>query len=405
MKRLLEIALGMVTGIGGFLEAGSIATAAQAGADFGYQLLWAIALGTFSLIVLLEMSGRLALVSQRTLAEAMRERFGIRYFVIPLGVGLLVSLLVLASEVGGVALAIEMVTGVRYTWWAVPVAFVAWVALWKGTFGKLEKGTAFLGLVSVAIALAAQRMHPDWSRVGAGLLPTSPNDQRAHYWFLAVSILGASISPYLYYFYSSGAIEEKWDIEFLNTNRLTAALGNALGGALAAAVLVVAVLAFRTRGVHVDRFEQLGLLLVPALGRTGFACMVAAVAINCFGATVEIALSCAYLLAQAFGWEWKEDAKPREHARFSLVYSAAMLFAALPAALGVDILKLTNFSMALTSASLPVTVLPMLVLMNDSRYLHRHRNGWLTNAALGAVAILSIVLLVVSLPLQLLGGG
>ena len=62
MKRLMEVALGMVTGIGGFLEAGSIATAAQAGADFGYQLLWAVALGTLSLIVLLEMSGRLALI-------------------------------------------------------------------------------------------------------------------------------------------------------------------------------------------------------------------------------------------------------------------------------------------------------------------------------------------------------
>jgi Mn2+/Fe2+ NRAMP family transporter len=170
-------------------------------------------------------------------------------------------------------------------------------------------------------------------------------------------------------------------------------------------VLVVAVLAFRTRGIHVDRFEQLGLLLVPALGRTGFACMVAAVAINCFGATIEIALSCAYLLAQAFGWEWKEDAKPREHARFSLAYSAAIVLATVPIALGVDVVKLTNFSMALTAASLPVTVLPMLVLMNDSAWLSKYRNGWLANAMLGVVAVMSLVLFVVAIPLQFLGGG
>jgi Mn2+/Fe2+ NRAMP family transporter len=405
MKRLMEVALGMVTGIGGFLEVGSIATSAQAGADFAYALLWAVALGTLSLIVLLEMSGRLALVSQRPLADAMRERFGITYFVWPLVIGLVVSLLVLASEIGGVAIAVEMVTGVAFAWWAVPVAVVAWVLLWKGTFGALEKGTALLGLVSVAIVVAAVKLHPQWPAVAAGLAPTSPSERRAHYWFLAVSILGASISPYLYYFYSAGAIEEHWDLTFLSTNRLTAALGNALGGALTGAVLVVAALVFHTRGVQLERVQQLGGLLTPAIGRAGFWCVVAILAINCFGATVEVALACAYLLAQTLGWEWAEDARPREHARFSLTYTLAVAVAAVPVVLGVDVLKLTNFSMALTSASLPVTVLPLLVLMNDTKLLHKHRNRMLGNLALGAIALLSIVLLVVALPLQILGGG
>ena len=45
MKKILEIALGIVTSVGGFLEIGSIATAAQAGSDFSLQLIWAIVLG------------------------------------------------------------------------------------------------------------------------------------------------------------------------------------------------------------------------------------------------------------------------------------------------------------------------------------------------------------------------
>jgi Mn2+/Fe2+ NRAMP family transporter len=60
MSKLLEIALGIVTGIGGFLEAGSLATAAQAGAAFGFQLGWAIVLGTICIAFLVEMGGRLA---------------------------------------------------------------------------------------------------------------------------------------------------------------------------------------------------------------------------------------------------------------------------------------------------------------------------------------------------------
>ena len=162
---------------------------------------------------------------------------------------------------------------------------------------------------------------------------------------------------------------------------------------------------FSPRGIHVDTIEQLGLMLTPALGRAGFVCMVGVIGVNCFGATVEIALACAYLLAQALGWEWAEDAKPREHARFSLTYTAAIAVATVPVALGVDVLKLTNFSMALTAASLPVTVLPLLVLMNDAKFLHKHRNGWLGNLAIGAIAVMSLVLLAVTIPLQIFGGG
>jgi Mn2+/Fe2+ NRAMP family transporter len=84
MSKLLEIALGLVTGIGGFLEAGSLATSAQAGAAFGFQLVWAIVLGAICIAFLVEMAGRLAAVSKHTLPDAMRERFGIRFFTVPL---------------------------------------------------------------------------------------------------------------------------------------------------------------------------------------------------------------------------------------------------------------------------------------------------------------------------------
>jgi len=405
MRKIFEIALGIVTGIGGFLEVGSITTSAQAGASFGYLLVWAVALGTLGLIVLTEMSGRLAAVSGRTLADAMRERFGFRFFVIPLLVVLVVSLLVLASELGGVSLALQMATNVSLRWWVLAVTFVAWVLLWKGTFSIVEYGTAGLGLVAVAFAVAAAKLHPDWGAVASGLVPSQPSDDRAHYWFLAVSILGASISPYLYFFYSSGAIEDDWDSTYVGMNRVVASVGNALGGLLSIAVLVVAARVFLPRGIEVDRGEQLAMMLASPLGRWGFVLLVVTLGINCFGATAEIALSCAYLIAQGLGWEWGEDAHPKRHARFSLVYTAFLALAAVPMVLGVDPLKLTNISMALTAASLPVTVVPMIVLMNDEALLHKHTNKWPGNLALGALAVLSVVLLVAALPLQLMGGG
>jgi len=405
MKRLLDLTLGIVTSIGGFLEAGSIITAVQGGAQFGYQLLWAVAVGTLGLMLLVEQSGRLAAVSGRTVGDALRERFGINFFVIPLVIGLLVSFLVLASEIGGVALALQMATGIGFQWWAMPVAFAGWFLLWKGTFGVVEKGSSLLGLVTIAFIVAALKLHPDWGRVGAGLIPTLPAHDGPRYWYIAVSILGASISPYLYMFYSSGAVEDGWGVSDLPTNRATAVLGMSFGGVLSAAVLIVAALVFLPRGIQVDRYEQSALLLTPVLGHPGFVLFLASLGIACFGATVEITLSMAYLLAQGLGWDWSENAKPRDNTRFSLAYTVAILLAGAVMAAGVDPLRLTSFSMMLTAASLPVTVIPMLVLMNDEALVGEHRNRWFGNVALGALSVLATAVLLSAVPLQIIGGG
>jgi Mn2+/Fe2+ NRAMP family transporter len=405
MKKWAEVALGVVTSIGGFLEVGSIATAAQGGAEFGYQLAWVVLLGVASLALLMEMTGRLSAVSRRTYVDLLREHFGVRFFMAPLIAGLIVSVLVLASEIGGVSIALQMATGIAFRWWAVPVALVGWVLLWRGTFSMVEQGTAALGLVAVVFAVGAWKLHPQWGALGVGLLPSRPSHDSPRYWYLVVSILGASISPYLYMFYSSGAIEDRWTIEHLGVNRVTAWLGNLFGGGLNVAVLVVAALVFAPRQIRVDAYEQVGLLLTSPLGHAGFALLLATLCITCFGATVEITLAIAYMLAQGFGWPWSENLPPCDDARFATSYSVAILVAAVPIAAGMDPLALTNLSMTLTAASLPFTVVPLLVLMNDSEVMMKHVNGWLTNTALVVLAVLSVGLFVAALPLQILGGG
>src|SRR3954453_6521520 len=153
--QIVQIALGIVTSIGGFLEVGSIATAAQAGAAFSFQLLWPIALGTLCLIFLIEMSGRLAAISHHPLPSAVRERFGFHYFFVPLAAESVIDLLVLASEIGGVCLGLQLLTGIAFFYWAVPVAFVLWLFLWGGTFGVIEYGVSLLGLTTVVFVVAA----------------------------------------------------------------------------------------------------------------------------------------------------------------------------------------------------------------------------------------------------------
>src|SRR3954451_3825604 len=186
MKKIFEIALGIVTSIGGFLEIGSIATAAQAGAFFGFQLLWAVALGGLCLILLVEQSGRLSAVSHHTIVDAIRERFGFNYALLLLTVLGTVMLLVLAAEIGGVCIAVEFVTGIKYQWWALPVGIVIWLIIWKGTFGFIEQGISLLGLITTCFVIAVWKLQPEWSHVAHGLMPTLPDREPARYWFVAV---------------------------------------------------------------------------------------------------------------------------------------------------------------------------------------------------------------------------
>jgi Mn2+/Fe2+ NRAMP family transporter len=405
MKKILEIALGIVTSVGGFLEIGSITTAAQAGADFSLQLIWAIVLGGLCIIFLVEQAGRFTAVSGRTIPDAIRERFGFNYFAFLYLTLVIVTLLVLAAEIGGVCIALELATGIGLQWWALPAAFVIWFVIWKGTFGVIEKGVSMLGLVTLCFVVGAFVSHPPWGQVLRSALPSLPHHDAAHYWFIAVSILGASISPYLFFFYSSGAIEDEWRETHVGINRVIATGGMTFGSVISIAVLILAAMIFAPRGMKVEHYSQLPDLLVPVFGHTGFWLLVASLGIACMGAAMEITLQIAYLTAQGFGWNWSKNQRPLDEARFSFVYTVILLLGALVVLTGLDPLSVTIVSMVLTAATLPVSIVPFLFLMNDGSYVRSYRNGWISNAVVILIIGLAFVLAVVSIPLQIFGGG
>ncbi|MGF1935198.1 MAG: NRAMP family divalent metal transporter [Nostoc sp. ChiQUE02] len=404
MNKILEIALGIVTSIGGFLDVGAIATAAEAGSTYSFQLIWAIVLGTICVIFLVEMSGRLAAVSKHTLAAAVRERFGFNFYIIPLVAEIVVDFLVLAAEIGGVCIALQLVTGISFQWFALPVAFGIWLLLWKGTFGLIENGISFFGLITLVFVVATFKLHPSLTQLGSGLLPTLPKQDTAHYLYLAVGILGALISPYLFYFYSSGAVEDKWDEGYIGVNRAVAGLGMGFGSIVSLGVLIVAGLVLNPKGIQVDSYEQAALMLTETFGYWGFVLFAASLGIACFGAALEVSLDTAYIVAQAFGWNWGENLKPKDAARFSLVYTVFVFLASLLMVFGIDPLQLTLFSMAITAVILPPVVIPFLVLMNDEFYVGKYRNGWISNSVVIFTIALTFVLAIVAIPLEMIGG-
>jgi Mn2+/Fe2+ NRAMP family transporter len=338
------------------------------------------------------------------MAAAVRERFGFHYQMIPLGAELMIDVLLLAAEIGGVAVAIKLVTGIGFQWWILPIGAVIWLLLWFGNFTVIEDGVGLLGMVTVAFVVAAWRLHPDTKTVAAGFVPSVPNHDLTRYAFLTVSIVGATVSPYLLNFYSSGTIEEKWGEADLWINRVTCYFGMGFGSIVSMGVLIVAAVVLGPLHMQVDSYEQAALMFVPVFGHWAVGLFAAALGVGCFGAAVEITLNAGYVLAQSFGWPWGVDKPRRDNARFCAAFTVVLLLSIAIALVGFDPLQMTLISVALTVVIMPLIVLPFLVLMNEEDYVKNHTAGTLGNGLLAALTILGAVMAIVVIPLEIFGG-
>jgi Mn2+/Fe2+ NRAMP family transporter len=356
------------------------------------------------LALLVEMSGRLAAVSRQTVAAAVRERFGIHFQIVPLGAELFIDILLLAAEIGGVAIAIKLLTGVGFQWWIVPIGLAVWMILWVFGFSVIEYGIGLLGLITLSFVVSAWKLGPPLPELTSALVPSLPNHHLLRYAYLTVSILGATVSPYLLNFYSSGAVEEKMTEKELWVNRTTAYVGMCFGGVVSMGVLVTSALVLAPHGIIVDSYKQAALQFVPAFGPWAVTLFALSLGIGCLGAAVEISLNAGYVFSQAFGWSWGANRRRSEAGRFTTCYTLVLLTALLVAVSGFDPLRLTLLSVALTVVIMPAVILPFLVLMNDPKYVKDHQSGAIGNSLLALLTILGALLAVVVIPLELLGG-
>jgi Mn2+/Fe2+ NRAMP family transporter len=343
-------------------------------------------------------------MSKRTIAAAIRERFGIHFHVVPLGAELILDTLLLTAELGGAAIALKLLTGIGFQWWIPPIALVAWVILWLSGFMVVEYGIGLLGMVTVSFILAAWRLGPDAGDLARSFIPSLPSHDSLRYAFLAISIVGATVSPYLLNFYSSGTIEEEVTQDELWVNTATAYGGTVFGSTVSMGVLVTSAMVMQPLHITVDSFEQAALMFVPAFGHWAVVLFALALGIGCLGAALEISLNMGYLLSQVFGWSWGSSRPRVENARFSCAFTVVLLAASTIAVLGFDPLRLTMISVALTVVVMPLMVLPFLVLMNDSKFVKDRTNTRVGNAVLAVLTVAGALMALVVIPLEILGG-
>jgi manganese transport protein len=405
--RILEVFLGVLTAFGGFVDMGDLVANAESGARFGLGLAWVVMVGVLGIVIYAEMAGRVAAISGRPVFDIVRERLGARAALINLVASFSINVLTLTAEVAGLAVVIELTTGLNYLLW-VPLAAVAvWLVTWRVRFSTMERVFGLLGLLLIVIAVAVWRLRPGLH----GLLhqtvhPSIPaSESPLTYAFFAIALLGAAMTPYEVFFFSSGAVEDGWDRHDLNVNRANVYLGFPLGGALSLAIMASAAILLKPRGISVDQLGQVALPVGFALGKVGVALLLVGMFAAIFSAALETSLSAGYTVSQFFGWQWGKFVRPREAPRFHLVVLGSILAATGLALTTIDPVKVTEYSIVLSAAALPLTYFPILIVANDPTYMGEKTNSRVLNAVAFVYLILLLLVALATVPLMILTKG
>jgi Mn2+/Fe2+ NRAMP family transporter len=407
VKRLLGVTLGILTAIGGFVDIGDLVANAETGARFGLGLAWVVVVGVVGIIVYAEMSGRVAAVSGRPTFSLVRERLGPRFGLANLVASFFINLLTLTAELAGVAIAVSLVAGVSYLLLVPFAAFAVWAVIWRLPFEWMERIFGLAGLALVVFVVTLVKLGPDWGDLisQASHPVVASGETPFTYAFFAIALFGAAMTPYEVFFFSSGAVEEHWTVKDLATNRANVYLGFPIGGVLSLAIMATSSLVFGPLGISVDRLPQVAVPVVVATGKIGLAFALVGIFAATFGAALETALSAGYGVAQYLGWQWGKYVRPRQAARFHLVAIVAILIGALYLMTGVDPIKVTEYSIVLSAAALPLTYFPILVIANDRDYMGDHVNGRLLNTVASIYLVILVIVAVATIPLIIITKG
>ena len=402
MKKLFGVALGILAAIGGFVDIGDIVFNVAAGAEFGYQLLWAVVLGVGGIITYAEMCGRVAAVSKKAVFDVVRERLGLSVGLVALVAGQFVNLMTLTAEIGGVALVLQLIAGLPYHALLV-LAFVGLaLVLWLMPFGWIERVFGYCGLALLVFVVAAIKLNPDWGSVAHGLVPSTGTGNGWVYAYFVVGLVGAAMIPYEVYFYSSGAIEERWGPKDLGLNRANALIGYTLGGTLSFALMISAGALLLPQGISAELLGTVALVAQAPLGQIGLILALVGMLFAISGAAIDSAFAGAYSAAQFFGWEWGKYRHNAGAPRFTLAWIVMLVLGFAIVMTGVDPILVTELSVIFSVVALPLTYLPILLVANDRAYMGDHRNGVVANVFGLFYLVIVLVIAVAAIPLLVL---
>jgi len=377
-------------------DAGGIFTYSQAGAQFGYTLLWTMIPITIALIVVQEMASRMGAVTGKGLSDLIREEFGFRltFFV-------MITLVVtnfgnVVGEFAGVASSLELFGLSKYI--VVPLAAVAvWGLVVRGTYDGIEKVFLAASAFYVCYIIAGVLAHPDWKAAAFATVtrPQAAGIRSYGYLYMVIGLVGTTIAPWMQFYLQASVVEKGITAKQYAASRWDVILGCIFTDIVAWFIIVACAATLYANGVHDigSSGADAALALRPLAGHYAYLLFAAGLFNASLFAASILPISTAYAVCEGLGFEAGLDKKFHEAPAFYWLYTALIVLGAgVVLVPRLPLVYVTVLSQVANGVVLPFVLIFMLLLTNDRELMGDHVNSRRFNVIAWITVVVTIVM-------------
>lgn len=379
-------------------DAGGIWTYSQAGAQFGYRLLWTMIPMTLALIVVQEMTARMGAVTGKGLSDLIREEFGFRItFLMMLGL-IICNFGNVVTEFAGIAGSLELFGISKFI--SVPIcAAIAWVVAVKGNYKTVEKVFLAASVFYVAYLLAGVMAKPAWEEALLATVtpPTLHELKQSSYVYMVVGLIGTTIAPWMQFYLQASIVEKGIEEKHYGASKLDVIVGCFFTDIVAWFIVVACAATLYAAGHNQIRdAADAAQALKPLAGKYAYILFAAGLFNASLFAASILPISTAYTVCEGLGFESGIDRKFSEAPVFYWLYTILIIAGAgvilMP---NVPIVKISILSQVINGIVLPFVLIAMLILINKRDLMGRHTNTRFYNVVAWTTTVIVIVLSVV----------
>jgi NRAMP (natural resistance-associated macrophage protein)-like metal ion transporter len=375
-------------------DSGGIFTYSQAGAVYGYNLLWIMIPMTIALMVVQEMCGRMGVVTGKGLSDLIREEFGLRLTFILMILLVVVNYTNVVTEFIGIAGSLHLFHVAK--WISVPIcAFLVWALVLRGDYKSTEKIFLIASLVYIAYIFAGILAQPNWHEALRATVTMPPKSvwHDKMYIYMAIGVVGTTIATWMQFYLQSSVVEKGIGVKDYAASRLDVIVGCFFTDLIAWFIVVACAATLYIHGMgSIQSAADAAEAMRPLAGDYAFILF----AFGLFNASIFAAsilpISTAYTVCEGLGVESGVDKSFKEAPFFYWLYTLLIAGGGITVLLLPDsqLINVAILSQVLNGVLLPVIIILTLLLINRKDLMGEYKNSRLWNAVAWATSVILI---------------
>lgn len=384
-------------------DAGGIATYSIVGATTGYALAWLLLLSTPMLIVVQSMCARLGNVTKKGLSTLIRERWGLKIAGLAAAVLIIANVSTIAADVAGMSVAAELVTGIAWQWFVIPLcAAIIYIIIYKN-FNTIEKALLYLSFVLVAYVLAGILAQPNlWNVLEQTFIPHV--ELSLPFIMAAVGLLGTTITPYLFFWQTATEIEAKRTTKQLKRVNFDIVAGMLYSNIISYFIIISAgtmlyphIGEIGSVNNAADPAKFIAMALRPIAGDYAYYLFAIGLFAASVLAVVVLASSTAYVVCETMGWNKGLNKKLDRAKGFYGIIIASILGGIAILTAGLRPIDAMYYSQVLCGTLDPILLVLIIKLATDEslmgEYAIRGKMKWLAWATVAVISLFVLFML------------